>query len=415
MKINRLHRFTPGLGLLLTLGLLNCQKADNVVSPATVSPVSVIPASVSPATGYLFGGNPGVATSQHGDLTGQCKGTILGEAFTATPDGESPVWSITNYLYDYTINKPVNPSMLTILAKSARYEVNIGIRKPYKVGSYKVVNSGLEFDQDGTALPEISINNGTASVPATRFPLLNRQLNITSITPEWIDGEFMYTFDKPGSTPEKLTFRIKNHLAENGNLLGKSAADPFWDFTNTTRSVDLFYFSKDPLPTTNPNLGVVPLGVKTAIFQRTNTPVSQFTYNTMAARATSQSSTLYRLRQANGKNRLELTMGTIPSGTDSRDVEITLPNFTGPGTYTDSDVEFTFGYVGSNSTMAWRVETAKLSYSDTRRQVVITKVTPDTIEGTFSVQNAPITFKMGGFTPQDKNSFDGTFKIIYPR
>lgn len=134
------HLLTLLSALTLIFCSLSCQQSLN--SPDTPAPVP--PAATS---AYLFEGNPGIPTSIHDDVTGQLTGTIGGETLSFGPDQADPILSKTGY--------NIEPTVLILTAKNTRHYIDLGLRGPFRVGSYRVVSNGREQDEPGTVLASI--------------------------------------------------------------------------------------------------------------------------------------------------------------------------------------------------------------------------------------------------------------------
>lgn len=93
---------------------------------------------------------------------------------------------------------------------------------------------------------------------------------------------------------------------------------------------------------------------------------------------------------------------------------ITWSDFTGVGTYTGDQVNLSFTN-DQGAAGYWQVLTSKSTSSTAKWQVDVQRVTPDVIEGTYSIVDAPLYAQKGPMTMPASVNVSGRFKAIYPR
>lgn len=398
----RLTPATACLGTLLSLTLPACQPPDQSQQLVpTASP------SASRASSYLFTGDPGIRTTRLVDLTGTLTGTIGGQPIAAGPDGAFPVQVAQGYdLYSR------NPSYLSIQARSDQYSISLGFNGPFEAGrSYRVYNPA---DDGGEGKFDSYIVQATIRPPAydpfareaTDLSRPDKQIRIKAITPDYMDIEFDFTLKQPGAIAERLAVRVKNVLNENRNLRTQSESEPYWNYTGVERLIEGWGHTPPP--------GGYPTTTRVRIDQRQlTTPGTDFSYEGITEQANSQWISLTQLKSPRKETNVEYTINTNNSASGQRQMYITWSDFTGVGTYTGDQVDLTFsndqGVAGY-----WRVRPRRTSTPATKWQVDVQRVTPDVIEGTYTITDAPLDAQRGS-TVRTSMSVSGHFNVIYPR
>lgn len=176
--------------------------------------------------------------------------------------------------------------------------------------------------------------------------------------------------------------------------------------------IDVFWYSETEMPFNE--FGYAPLGVRVLLQQKTPVPTSRFTHEGTTDDVSGQTIMLAKLQKPAILTHLRLSMQKQWTPSDSREVELVFPDFKGAGTYKNSEVGLSFTKGIQNSGW-WKINTARQTTPDTQWQVVVTRVTPDVIEGTYSVQNAPISSKTGSLPAPASVTFSGSFSVIYPQ
>lgn len=405
----KLHIMPLATSLLLACGLVGCQPAGELTPTEATT-------SRQTAASYLFEGNPGISTDLRDDLTGTAVGTLLGEAIEAGPDKTLLTSRLGFAVRGAKQGAPLvaDPSLLTLKTFSKTYGVDVSLRAPIRVGTYRIAKDGRDLDAPGSAMgivyPDLDY---VGILKAGLVPIKNQQIRVTAVSPEWIDVEFVFMADKPGAVEERIAFRTKNKLSENTNLLTQSASAPFWSYRDALRTVEVDLYRKPVAPLAYGPRN--PAGVQVRVRQLTPAPVSRLTYAGQTIGFESQVSALSRGVRANDPAVLNLSMMTLASANGGqKQLTLTFDKFTGTGTYANGEVAIAFSNATS-SQEAWTISTRAKTTADTRTRVDITQVTPDVIEGTYVVENAPVASSFGGTPPPPAVSLSGTFKLIYPR
>lgn len=401
-----LTRIVPRLITLLFLALLACQHPD-ALQETSIKP------NGDRTNSYLFTGSPGIRTTSREDITGTMTGTIGGQPISFGPDKAIPVQANQGYdLYSR------NPSFLLIRAQNDQYNISLSFNGPFDAGrSYRSYdpaedNGERKFDSyivTAYIRPPVSVM--TREIIDLATP--DKQVRITAITADYIDIEFLFTLKQPGATQERITIRVKNVLDENRNLRTQSEGEPYWDYTNVSRRIEGWGYNPQGLPVTG--YPFPPTTTRVLIGQGTfTTPVTDINYGGKTEQATGQNISLYQLKSPQEKTYIEYIFGTSWSATGSKQVEIDWPDFTGVGTYTGDQVNISFTNNQGNAGY-WRVQPTRLASTSTKWQVDVQRVTPDVIEGTYTVVEAPLYEKKGTMTMPALVSVSGRFKVIYPR
>lgn len=386
-------------GLLLGTSLFSCQPA---VEPA----LTTTPARISNTADYLFEGNPGIPTSSVYDVSGQLTGTVGGINLTFGTDNRPLLESSAGV---FSPGKPQTGS-LWIEGRYMGNAISLSLRGPLRVGSYKWVETGYDFDDPLTAIGFLSRYPWTPAVYTSNLFLLSkpdRSVRLTNITPEIIEGEFVFTLNKPGATEERLTFRVKNQSAENSTLRSTSLTDPFWDYSGVYRSMDAVSLF-------NPSDSTSALtGLKWKIWHTPTQSTSDILVDGITYPATWQFASIEIDHKRKGPYPLEIVLRSGPRNGDwpTRKVSFRLADFKGVGTYEGTALTATLSVALSQTDWVGSATQNRLASTQTR--VVITRVTPDVIEGTYTLQNLPVRQRVGNQATE--LSASGTFKVIYPR
>ncbi|GAB3747020.1 hypothetical protein [Spirosoma pomorum] len=402
------------LSSALTLALLACQspeQVDDVIAPTKT-------ATASQNGPYLFTGSPGIRNSILDDIDGTMVGSVDGQPVNFGPDQAFPLQVRTGL-----DNVGTKATALFLDARNTQYQFIMFIRGPFEAGrNYRVYDvasdNGDSKDDPYTFIPYVRIPRGPGQIGQDVLNLAdpNNQMRITAITPEYIDIEFFFTIKKQGAIQERLNLRIKNQINENLNLRTQSAGEPFWDYTNMSRKIEAGGYWAHPAST--PTNYLAPPTVTQVLINQfaIKTPVSEFTYEGKTKSVDSQSISLYRPRSAQSPTQIEYAAGTTYSDTGSNAITIVWPNFTGVGTYTGDQVKLTFAKNFNNQPNGdyWSIRPYLLASSTTKWQVNVQRVTPDLIEGTYTIVDAPLYEKRGTNLPASA-SVSGRFKVIYPR
>ncbi|MCX6215623.1 hypothetical protein [Spirosoma sp.] len=393
------------LGALLSLMLAACQSPDQSqeVTPLT-TPV------VNRTDSYLFTGHPGIRTSSREDITGTITGTIDGQPIAFGPDKAFPVQARAGYN-----SRNLAASVLSVQVYSDQYNISLYLNGPIEAGrNYRIYNAAADSGEGKIdpyiATPFIRIPEGQSGRDIIDLTTPDEQVRITTITPDYIDIELLFTLSKPGAVPERITMRIKNIVDENSSVHNQSEGDPFWDYTNVDRMIEAWGY----LPRSG-NSPSSPTTTRVRINQsQLTTPVSDVSYGGKTEGFTGQLSSLYQAQQPAGQTFLECTLNTIWAATGWKQVGITWPAFRGVGSYTGDQVNLSFTN-DQGSGGYWRIQTNRLASASTKWQVDVQRVTPDVIEGTYTVVDAPLLEKKGPMVLPTLVSITGRFKIIYPR
>ena len=391
------------LSTLLSLILLACQSSDKSQEPSpAVSP------SASRINSYMFTGTPGIRTTRKVDITGTLTGTIGGQSIACGPDQAFPMQVTQGYdLYSR------NPSYLSIQARNEQYSVSLGFNGPYEVGrSYRVYNPA---DDNGEGKFDSYIVQATIRSPAydpfarevNDLSRADKQVRITAITADYIDIEFDFTLKQPGAVPERIAVRVKNVLDENRNLRTQSEGEPYWNYTSVERMIEGWGYT--------PTSGGWPTTTRVRIDQRQlTTPGTDFNYEGKTEQANGQWISLTQLKSPQQQTNVEYSFGTTWSATGWKQMAITWSDFTGVGTYTGDQVNISFTN-DQGAAGYWQVLTSKSTSSTAKWQVDVQRVTPDVIEGTYSIVDAPLYAQKGPMTMPASVNVSGRFKAIYPR
>ena len=402
----RLTFTTAYLGTLLSLALLACQPGDKGQDP---TPVVTQPTT---QTGpYLFTGNPGIRTSGLEDITGTMTGTIDGQPIAYGPDKTYPVQARGGY-NSYT----QKASVLSIQVNSEQYSIRLFFNGPFEAGrNYRIYNANDDTYGDDKfapyiATPFIRIPQGQYGRDIIDLATPDEQVRITDITPDYIDIELLFTLSKPGAIQERITMRIKNVIDANRSLRAQSEGEPFWDYTNVDRTVEAWGYLPRQGSAPSP-----PTTTQVRISQpQLTTPVSDITYEGKTEQANSQSSSLYQMKNPQEQIYVECSFGTTETAAGYKRVEITWPSFTGVGSYTGDQISIAFSH-SQGTAGFWRIQPNRLANTSTKWQVDVQRVTPDFIEGTYTIVEAPIIQKSGSIAIPALVSVSGRFKVIYPR
>ncbi|MCX6213666.1 hypothetical protein [Spirosoma sp.] len=393
------------LGALIFFTLPACQSPDQIqeVTPST-TPV------VNRTDPYLFTDHPGIRTTSREDITGTMTGTIDGQPIAFGPDKAFPVLAFAGYN-----NRSLAASVLNVRVFSDQYTISLYLNGPIEAGrNYRIFNPAEDTGGGNIApyiaTPYIRIPEGQSNRDIIDLTTPDEQVRITAITPEYIDIELLFTLSKPGAVPERITMRIKNITDENRSLRNQSEGDPFWNYTNVDRMIEAWgYFRRTE------NSASFPTTTKVRIHQsQLTTPVSDVSYGGKTEVFTDQLSSLYQVKQPVGQTSLECTLSTIWAATGWKQVEIIWPAFRGVGSYTGDQVNLSF-VNDQGSEGSWRIQPSRLASASTKWQVDVQRVTPDVIEGTYTVVDAPLLAKKGPMVLPTLVSITGRFKIIYPR
>ncbi len=387
------------LGTLLLLAA--CQPADLTQSLTPDSAASKIGS-------YLFTGTPGMRTTSKVDITGTLTGTIGGQPIACGPDQGFPMQVTQGYdLYSR------NPSYLSIQARNEQYSVSLGFNGPYEADrSYRVYNPA---DDNGEGKFDAYIVQATIRSPAydpfarevNDLSRADKQVRITAITADYIDIEFTFTLKQSGAVPERIAVRVKNVLDENRTLRTQSEGEPYWNYTGVERMIEGWGYT--------PTSGGWPTTTRVRIDQRQlTTSGSDFSYEGKTEQANGQWISLTQLKSPQGQTTVEHSFGTNWSVTGWKQMLITWPDFTGVGTYTGDQVKLWFTN-DQGAAGYWSVRPDKSSSPTTKWQVDVQRVTPDVIEGTYSIVDAPLSAQKGSMTMPTSVNVSGHFKVIYPR
>ncbi|WP_191043085.1 hypothetical protein [Spirosoma validum] len=393
------------LSALLLGSLLSCQHPDQGQDPAPT------PTQTEKRTDpYLFTGNPGIRTSGIDDISGTLTGTIDGKPIAFGPDKPFAVKAYAGY-NSYT----PKASVLNIQAYSDQYSISVIFNGPFESGrNYRVYNAD---DDDGEgkldpyiATPFIRVPEGQTGRSIIDLKTPDEQVRITAITADYIDIELLFALSKPGAVQERISIRIRNIIDENRALRTQSEGDPFWSYTDVDRRIEAWGYG----PRQGAALGS-PTTTRVRISQnQLTTPVSDISYDGKTEPFTSQSSSLYRIKQPTEQTYVECLFGMPWSAAGWKSVEIVWPDFRGAGTYTGDQVQLTF--INSlGGTNYWRVKPSTLASASTKWQVDVKRVTADVIEGTYTIVEAPLVDKNGSVPMPVLVSVSGRFKVIYPR
>lgn len=407
----RLTPATACLGTLLSLTQLACQPADQRQEPAPTSSLSA-----GRINSYLYTGTPGIRTTRREDITGTLTGTVGGQPIAFGPDQAFPVQTAQGY-----DRYSRNPSYLLIQAQNEQYNITLGFNGPFEAGrSYRVYNPA---DDNGEGKFDSYIVQafirGPVGLPAREVIDLSRsdkQVRITAITTDSIDIEFNFTLNQAGAVAERIAVRVKNVLDENRNLRTQSEGEPYWNYTNVERMIEGWGYPllAGGVPNAN-GYPLPPTTTRVRIDQRQlTTPGSDFSYEGKTEQANGQWISLTQLKRPRELTTVEYSFGTNWSATGWKQMSITWPNFTGVGIYTGEQVNLSF--TNDQGTAGyWQVLTSQSTSPTTKWQVDVQRVTPDVIEGTYQIVDAPLYAQKGSMTMPTSVNVSGHFKVIYPR
>lgn len=399
------------LSTVLAFMLLACQSPEQVDDLTSTAKI----ATVNQSTSYLFTGAPGIRNTTLDDITGTIIGSIDGQPVAFGPDKAFPLEAFTSF--ETTGNKA---NVIRLHAQNAQYNIIMNFNGPFEAGrSYRVydpsVDNGESKDDPYIIIPYIRIPEGQIGRDILNIADPNNQARIIAITPEYVDIEFLFTLKKAGAIQERLNMRIKNLLNENMNLRAQSEGEPFWDYTNTTRKVEALAYV--PWPADGLSNYLTPTTTRVQINQSAlNTSTSDFTYEGVTKSVDWQAMSLYRTRSPQEQTYVEYGSGTTYSDAGWNQITIAWPNFTGVGIYTGDQVKlsFTNGLNNQKEGDYWSIRPYLLASSTTKWQVNVQRVTPDLIEGTYTIVDAPLYEKKGANLPASA-SVSGRFNVIYPR
>lgn len=407
----RLLSIPACLSTVLTFTLLACQSPEQVDDLITTAKIG----AVTQSTSYLFTGAPGVRNSTLDDISGTMTGTIDGQSIGFGPDKSFPLEAFISF--NTTGNKA---NVIRLHAQNAQYNISMYFNGPFEAGrNYKIYDPSVDngegkFDPY-IVTPFIRIPEGQIGQDVLNIADPNNQVRITAITPEYVDIEFFFTLKKAGAVQERLNIRIKNLLNENMSLRSQSEGEPFWDYTNLTRKIEALAYV--PWPADGLSNYLTPTTTRVQINQSLlTTPGSDFTYDGTTKPVDWQAISLYRTRPPQEQTFVEYGSGTTYSDAGWNQINITWPNFTGVGIYTGDQVQISFTNALNNQQNGdyWRIAPYRLASTTTKWQVNVQRVTPDLIEGTYTVVDAPLFEKKGANLPASA-SISGRFKVIYPR
>jgi hypothetical protein len=400
------------LALLSACCLFSCRPSTDT-QPQPVALSNARQAS----NAFLFDGNPGIATEFRDDLMGTATGGIGGQTVKSGPDKPSLVRAKTFYLNGLNPNKPsgftVKAGGLEVNINTANYMLQLFLRGPVRVGDYKIVKAGSATDEPLTVSATLYPRDPATGLQQgfQQQAVSNKVVRITAISASWIDME--YGFSLPNAPDERVVIRLQNFLNENANVKATNPPGAPWDYKATRRLVTI-----DPERNYSPAFGspMTANDVVITLIQTLATPVSTATYAGQTARFDWQSSTLKRVATPAGAAELRLVGGTnyTPAGA-STGFEVVFKDFKGAGTYTDNQASVRYTVSAGGTAGWWQINTGQKVATDTRTQVVVARVTPDVIEGTYTVQKAPIQYGSGSVQPSGPVSLSGTFSVIYPR
>ena len=405
-------RLTPAtvcLGTLLSLTLLTCKPPNRGQEP---NPAAT--QSTNQSNAYLFTGNPGIRTDILDDITGSLTGTVDGQPVAFGPDKTFPLRARTGYN-----PREINATIFSIQAQNAQYSISMFFNGPFEAGrNYRIYNPAAD-DGEGKFAPYIVQTyirvptGGPVGRDILHLDTPGHQVRITAITPNFIDIEFLFTLNKAGAVPERMAIRVKNALNENRNLRTQSEGEPHWDYTNVTRTIEGWGYVSVP---GGINVPSQPTTTRVRIGQPLTTPVTTISYGGKTEPVNGQSISLCQIKQPSEQTQVEYNFGTYGSATGSKTVEIVWNNFTGVGTYTGNQVDLRFTNT-QKDVGYWTIRPNKLASASTKWQVDVQRVTPDFIEGTYTIVEAPLYenyTKVATVVPA-LASVSGRFNVIYPR
>ncbi|GAB3285411.1 hypothetical protein GCM10027347_62340 [Larkinella harenae] len=372
-------------------------------------------AGANQTASFLFTGAPGVRNSNLDNIDGTLEGSIDGQPIAFGSDKAFPLEAHTSF--NNTGNKA---NVIRLHAQNAQYDISMHFNGPFEAGrNYKVYDLSIDegegrFDPY-IVIPFIRVPEGQLGRDILNLADPTNQARITAITPEYIDIEFLFTLKKEGAAQERLNIRIKNLLNENLNLREQSEGEPFWNYANTVRKVEALAYV--PWPAGGLSNYLTPTTTRVQITQSPlNLPVSEFTYGGATKPVNWQAISLYRTRPPQQQTYVEYAAGTTYSDAGWNQITIAWPNFTGVGVYTGDAVKvsFTNGLNNQKDGDYWRIAPYNLASTATKWQVDVQNVTPDLIEGTYTIVDAPLYEKKGANLPASA-SVSGRFKVIYPR
>lgn len=130
--------------------------------------------------------------------------------------------------------------------------------------------------------------------------------------------------------------------------------------------------------------------------------------------ANSQWISLTQPKGPRGQTTVEYSFGTNWSSGGRKQMSIIWSDFAGVGTCTGDQVN---PFFASNQGAAgyWSVRPGKSSSPTTKWRVDVQRVTPDVIEGTYSIVDASLHAQKGAMTMPTSVNVSGHFKVIYPR
>lgn len=407
----RLLSIPASLSTVLAFAVLACQPPELIDDLRATAKI----ATVSQTSTYLFTGAPGIRNSTLDDITGTMSGSIDGQTIAFGTDKAFPLEAFTSF---NPIGNKAN--VIRLHAQNAQYNISMNVNGPFEAGrSYRVydpsIDNGESKDDPYVVIPFIRVPEGQNGRNILSIENPANQMKITAITPEYVDIEFFFMLKKAGATQERLNIRIKNLLNENMNLRTQSEGEPFWDYSNTVRKVEATAYG--PWPSDGLSNYLTPTTTRVQINQTSlTTSGSDFTYEGKTRPVDWQAMSLYRTRSPQEQAYVEYGAGTNYSDAGWNQLSIIWPNFTGVGIYTGDQVKLSFTNALNNQQNGdyWSIRPYLLASSATKWQVNVQRVTPDLIEGTYTIADAPLYEKKGTNLPA-LASVSGRFKAIYPR
>lgn len=407
----RLRPIPACLSTVLACTLLACQSPEPVDDLITTAKIG----AVTQTSSYLFTGAPGVRNSTLDDITGTMVGSIDGNPIAFGPDKSFPLEALTSFTPSESKSKSIK-----LHAQNAQYNITMYFNGPFEAGrNYRVydpsVDNGESKDDPYLVIPYIRVPEGQNGRDILNIADPNNQLRISAITPEYVDIEFFFTLKKTGAAQERLNIRVKNLLNENMNLRAQSEGEPFWDYTNMTRKIEALAYI--PWPADGLSNYLTPTTTRVQINQTPlNAPISNFTYEGATKPVDWQTISLYQTRPPQEQVYVEYAAGTNYAAAGWNQISIAWPNFTGVGIYTGDQVKLSFTNALNNlqDSDYWRIAPYALASTTTKWQVNVQSVTPDLIEGTYTIVDAPLYEKKGANLPASA-SVSGRFKVVYPR
>lgn len=196
-------------------------------------------------------------------------------------------------------------------------------------------------------------------------------------------------------------------LDENRNLRTQSEGELYWNYNSVERMIEGWGHT--------PTSGGWPTITRVRIDQRQlTTPGSDFSYEGKTKQANGQWISLTQQKSPREQTTVEYSFGTNWSAAGWKQMAITWPAFAGLGTYTGDQVDLSYTN-DQGAAGCWSVRPGKSSSPTTKWQVDVQRVTPDVIEGTYSILDAPLYAQKGPMTMPTSINVSGHFKVIYPR